>query len=172
MTRAHPGAAPRRLLLLAALLLVLTTLIASVAHAQSGGGFGGRSSGSSSSGSSRSGGGYSGGSSSRGGSYGGGYGGGYSGPIIINNGEWSRVRDVAGDLAWIENKALTNKRMLVVESAQALVRSAADDNATVVFTAVKGVLLELAEPVASSWIKVRHRDGELGYVKAVDVWGE
>ncbi|AWT36114.1 hypothetical protein GCM10008956_01330 [Deinococcus arenae] len=86
MTRAHPGAAPRRLLLLAALLLVLTTLIASVAHAQSGGGFGGRSSGSSSSGSSRSGGGYSGGSSSRGGSYGGGYGGGYSGPIIINNG--------------------------------------------------------------------------------------
>jgi SH3-like domain-containing protein len=92
--------------------------------------------------------------------------------IIINNGEWSRVRDVAGDLAWIENKALTNKRMLVVDSAQALVRSAADDNATVVFTAVKGVLLELAEPVASSWIKVRHRDGELGYVKAVDVWGE
>ncbi|GGK93977.1 DUF1517 domain-containing protein [Deinococcus radiotolerans] len=84
MTRAHPGAAPRRLLLLAALLLVLTTLLASVAHAQSGGGFGGRSSGSS--GSSRSGGGYSGGSSSRGGSYGGGYGGGYSGPIIINNG--------------------------------------------------------------------------------------
>jgi SH3-like domain-containing protein len=92
--------------------------------------------------------------------------------IIINNGEWSRVRDVAGDLAWIENKALTNKRMLVVESAQALVRSAADDNATVVFTAVKGVLLELAEPVPSSWIKVRHRDGELGYVKAADVWGE
>ncbi|MFC3603213.1 DUF1517 domain-containing protein [Deinococcus soli (ex Cha et al. 2016)] len=85
MTRAHPGAAPRRLMLLAAFLLILTTLLAS-AHAQSGGGFGGRSSGSSSSGSSSSGGGYSGGSSSRGGSYGGGYGGGYSGPIIINNG--------------------------------------------------------------------------------------
>lgn len=92
--------------------------------------------------------------------------------IVINNGEWSRVRDAGGDLAWIENKSLTSKRMLVVESAQAMVRSAADENATIVFTAVKGVLLELAEPVASSWIKVRHRDGELGYVKASDVWGE
>ena len=92
--------------------------------------------------------------------------------IIINNGDWSRVRDASGDLAWVENKALSNKRMLVVESQQALIRSAADDNAPVVFTAVKGVLLELAEPVASSWVKVRHRDGETGYAKAVDVWGE
>jgi hypothetical protein len=41
-----------------------------------------------------------------------------------------------------------------------------------VFTAVKGVLLELAEPVASSWVKVRHRDGDIGYAKASDVWGE
>jgi SH3-like domain-containing protein len=62
--------------------------------------------------------------------------------------------------------------MLVVESQQALIRSAADDNAPVVFTAAKGVLLELAEPVASSWVKVRHRDGETGYAKASDVWGQ
>ncbi|MFM7657056.1 MAG: SH3 domain-containing protein [Burkholderiaceae bacterium] len=92
--------------------------------------------------------------------------------VVINNGEWSRVRDASGDLAWVENKALSSKRMLVVESQQALIRSAADDNAPIVFTAVKGVLLELAEPVASSWVKVRHRDGETGYAKASDVWGE
>ncbi|MFM7484790.1 MAG: SH3 domain-containing protein, partial [Burkholderiaceae bacterium] len=24
----------------------------------------------------------------------------------------------------------------------------------------------------SSWVKVRHRDGETGYAKASDVWGE
>lgn len=92
--------------------------------------------------------------------------------VVITSGDWSRVRDVAGELAWVENKSLTNKRMLVVEAAQAVVRSAADDTAPVVFTAVKGVLLELAEPVASSWIKVRHRDGDVGYAKASDVWGE
>ena len=92
--------------------------------------------------------------------------------VVITSGDWSRVRDAAGELAWVENKSLTNKRMLVVEAAQAIVRSAADDTAPVVFTAVKGVLLELAEPVASSWVKVRHRDGDIGYAKASDVWGE
>ncbi len=92
--------------------------------------------------------------------------------VVITSGDWSRVRDAAGELAWVENKSLTNKRMLVVEAAQAVVRSAADDTSPIVFTAVKGVLLELAEPVASSWVKVRHRDGDIGYAKASDVWGE
>ena len=92
--------------------------------------------------------------------------------VVITSGDWSRVRDAAGELAWVENKSLTNKRMLVVEAAQAVIRSAADETAPVVFTAVKGVLLELAEPVASSWVKVRHRDGDIGYAKASDVWGE
>jgi SH3-like domain-containing protein len=92
--------------------------------------------------------------------------------VVITSGDWSRVRDAAGELAWVDNKSLNNKRMLVVEAAQAVVRSAADDTAPVVFTAVKGVLLELAEPVASSWVKVRHRDGDIGYAKASDVWGE
>jgi hypothetical protein len=36
----------------------------------------------------------------------------------------------------------------------------------------RGVLLELAEPVASSWIKVRHRDGPTGFVRTADVWGD
>ena len=92
--------------------------------------------------------------------------------VVITSGEWSRVRDAAGDLAWVESKVLTNKRMLVVEAAQANVRSAPNDSAPVVFTVAKGVLLELAEPVTSSWVKVKHRDGDIGYMKAADVWGE
>ena len=92
--------------------------------------------------------------------------------VVITSGDWSRVRDASGDLAWVESKALMNKRMLVVEAAQATARSAPNDTAPVVFTAAKGVLLELAEPVASSWVKVRHRDGDIGFVKAADVWGE
>ncbi len=92
--------------------------------------------------------------------------------IVVNNGDWSRVRDAAGDLAWIENKFLTDRRMLVVEAAQAGARSAANDSAPVAFTAAKGVLLEVIEPIVSGWIKVRHRDGDIGYVKAAEVWGE
>ncbi len=92
--------------------------------------------------------------------------------LVLTSGDWSRVRDAAGDLAWIENKSLVAKRMLVVESAQAAVRVAANDSAAVAFNIGKGVLLELAEPMSSGWIKVRHRDGDTGYIKAADVWGE
>ena len=92
--------------------------------------------------------------------------------LVLSNGDWSRVRDAGGDLAWIESKYLSNKRTLVVEVPQATARASASDTAAVVFSASKGVVLELAEPVSSGWIKVRHRDGETGYVKASDVWGE
>lgn len=92
--------------------------------------------------------------------------------IVLANGEWSRVRDVSGELSWMESRALTNQRNLIVEAARATVRSTASDTGAAVFTASKGVLLELAEPIASSWIKVKHRDGETGFIKASEVWGE
>lgn len=92
--------------------------------------------------------------------------------IIFINGDWTRVRDVAGELSWMETRSLVTRRTLVVESPQASVRAAASDSAPVVFSAAKGVLLELSEPMASGWLKVRHRDGESGYVKASEVWGE
>jgi SH3-like domain-containing protein len=92
--------------------------------------------------------------------------------IIFVNGEWTRVRDAGGDLCWMETRFLSPRRTFVVEAAQISARAAASDTAPVVFTAAKGVLLELAEPISSAWIKVRHRDGETAYVKATEVWGD
>ena len=92
--------------------------------------------------------------------------------IVFVNGDWTRVRDAGGALSWMETRALSPRRTLIVEVPQASVRSTADDAAPVLFIAAKGVLLELAETVASGWIKVKHRDGETGYVKAAEVWGE
>lgn len=92
--------------------------------------------------------------------------------IVVSTGEWSRVRDAGGELAWIENKALSEKRMLVVDVAQANARRSAADSAPVAFSVTRGVLLELASPIASGWIKVRHRDGDVGFLKAEEVWGE
>lgn len=91
--------------------------------------------------------------------------------VVLSYGDWVKVRDVSGDLAWIETKQLSSKRNVVVRSANLKVRGSADDNAAVVFTADKGVLLELGEPGSAGWIKVRHKDGQSGYVKNVDVWG-
>jgi SH3-like domain-containing protein len=92
--------------------------------------------------------------------------------IVVVSGEWSRVRDLSGELSWVESRALTNQRNLIVEVPQVTVRAMASESGVAVFTASKGVLLELAEPITSSWIKVKHRDGETGYLKASEVWGE
>jgi SH3-like domain-containing protein len=90
---------------------------------------------------------------------------------VLTYGDWTKVRDSAGDLFWLETKALTPKRMLVVKVANAKVHASPDEASAAVFSADKGVLLELAEPAASGWLKVKHRDGQSGYVKAGDVWG-
>lgn len=92
--------------------------------------------------------------------------------IVLTYGEWTKVRDAAGDLFWVESKALVPKRNVVVSVASAKIHASADETSPVVFSADKHVELELSEPVASGWLKVRHRDGQGGFVKATDVWGE
>lgn len=92
--------------------------------------------------------------------------------VVLSYGEWTKVRDVAGDLSWVEAKALDNRRHVLVSVPGARVRASADEAGAVVFTADKGVLLELAEPISSGWVKVRHRDGQGGYIRATDIWGD
>jgi len=51
------------------------------------------------------------------------------------------------------------------------VRATPDEAAAVLMTADRNVLLELVDPEPGPWVRVRHRDGISGYVKASDVWG-
>lgn len=92
--------------------------------------------------------------------------------VILSYGSWVKVRDAGGDLSWIEASALSEQRWVVVTVANARIRASQDEAASVVFSADKNVLLELLAPAASGWVRVRHRDGQSGYVKASDVWGE
>lgn len=90
--------------------------------------------------------------------------------VVILEG-WVKVRDAAGDLAWVEKKSLAEKRMLIVSAKSAEVRSQAEAGAPLVFEADKDVLLEFVEPGPLGWAKVRHRDGQSGFVRANQVWG-
>jgi len=91
--------------------------------------------------------------------------------VVLSYGDWVKVRDASGDMAWTEAKGLSPKRNVIVRASSAKVRASADDNAPVVLIADKNVLLELVDPEAGAWVRVRHRDGIAGYVKAADVWG-
>lgn len=92
--------------------------------------------------------------------------------VVLTYGDWAKVRDVSGELAWTEAKGLTGKRAVIVRTPGLKVRATPDDAGTPVFSADKGVLLELAEPANGGWLKVRHKDGPSGYVKSGDVWGD
>jgi len=91
--------------------------------------------------------------------------------IVINIDTWAKVRDHAGDLVWVEKKALSDKRTVIVTAAVAEARQTASEQATLVFQAQQGVALDIAEPPAGGWIRVRHADGATGYVRISQVWG-
>jgi SH3-like domain-containing protein len=91
---------------------------------------------------------------------------------------WTKIRDASGTIGWVQSKMLADKRMVVVRAATADVRAAADDGAPVVFRADRDVLLQIAEPATSpattsmpGWVKVRHRDGDVGFVRLSQVFG-
>jgi len=92
--------------------------------------------------------------------------------VVVALEGWYKVRDASGTLSWVEKKQLQEKRTLIVTAPRAQVRAQAEQNATIVFEAEKDVLLELAEPVSiAGWAKVRHRDGQSGFVRNNQVWG-
>ena len=91
--------------------------------------------------------------------------------VIVKVEGWVKVRDSSGTLAWVEQKAVSDKRFVIVIELQADVYQEADANSTLVFQAQKNVILEWLESSINGWIKVRHRDGQSGYVKITQVWG-
>ena len=91
--------------------------------------------------------------------------------VLVRLDQWTKVRDVNGEIAWVENKALGDKATVLVTVPLADVRAAPNAQAPLVFEAYKQVILEVAEPPAEGWVKVRHRDGQLGYIRLAHVWG-
>jgi SH3-like domain-containing protein len=98
--------------------------------------------------------------------------------ILVNVEGWTKVRDASGSIGWIGSKALADKRVLLVRVPMAEIRANPDDGAPIVFRAEHNVLLELAESASSpattatpGWVKVRHRDGQSGFVRLPQIFG-
>ena len=91
--------------------------------------------------------------------------------LVVNLEGWSKVRDADGGLAWIEAAALVKRRSVIVTVARAQVRQNADEAAALVFEAEKNVSLEYLETSPGGWVKVRHREGQTGFVRVDQIWG-
>jgi SH3-like domain-containing protein len=95
--------------------------------------------------------------------------------VIVSVEGWYKIRDATGSVAWMEKKAVADRRTVVVRASTADVLASPEANAAVVFKAEQNVLLELVDASHATstpgWAKVRHRDGQTGYVRISQVWG-
>ena len=96
---------------------------------------------------------------------------GYPLEIVVAVEGWSKVRDASGELTWIENRHLADRRTVMIKVPLAQVRDRADDNAAVVFQAQQNVIIEVLEVAGGGWLHVKHRDGQAGFIKVTQVWG-
>jgi len=90
--------------------------------------------------------------------------------VVVKVEGWTRVRDDTGEFGWIENRQLSERRTVLVKSSGAEARQSASDAAALVFTAEKGVVLEFLQ-LTAGWVKVRHPDGAVGFIKVSQLWG-
>lgn len=84
---------------------------------------------------------------------------------------WVKVRDKSGGLYWVEKKALSSTRYVFALSPIVDVLDKPEEGANKVFQVRQQIALQLLESTGAGWLKVKHLDGEVGYVRSTEVWG-
>lgn len=97
---------------------------------------------------------------------------GYPLEVIVNLGDWLKVRDLYGTLSWAESKNLQSKRTVIVKVDQANIYQEPESKSALVATIEKDVVIELSDPlITNGWIKVRYQQDFDGYIQTSQVWG-
>lgn len=91
--------------------------------------------------------------------------------VVVSLDKWVKVRGAAGGIHWVERRALSDKRTVMVSAVRATVRQRAAQDAPPAFEAAKDLVLEVAGAVTDGWLPVRHRDGASGFIRVTEVWG-
>lgn len=97
---------------------------------------------------------------------------GYPLEIIVNLGDWLKVRDPYGTLSWAESKNLQSKRTVIVKVDKANIYKDPESKSALVATIEKDVVIELSDPlITNGWIKVRYQQDLDGYIQTSQIWG-
>jgi len=91
---------------------------------------------------------------------------------VVSLDNWVKVRDSKGELSWVEKRVLSNKRYVFALAPLLDVRAETDPDKPAIFQVRQQVALERLESTGTGWVKVRHQDGEVGYVRSIEVWGD
>ncbi|MGC2048476.1 MAG: SH3 domain-containing protein [Gallionella sp.] len=91
---------------------------------------------------------------------------------VVTLNSWVKVRDRSGKLYWVEKRVLSNDRYVFALLPLVEVRAEPENGSPRVFQVRQQVVLQLVESTGTGWIRVRHQDGNVGYVRRTEVWGD
>jgi len=91
---------------------------------------------------------------------------------VVTLESWIKVRDRSGQLYWIEKRNLSKDRYVYALLPLVSVRDTPDASGKQAFQVKKKVALQLLESTGTGWLRVRHQDGNVGYVRSSEVWGD
>ena len=92
--------------------------------------------------------------------------------VLVKLDKWIKIRDADNTVGWVESTAVDPKRHAQVSAAIADIRSMPNPASSLVFEAQRAVILEITGVATDGWLPVRHRDGQQGFVRKSQVWGE
>lgn len=90
--------------------------------------------------------------------------------VIKKSGSWYQISDFEGDRGWMHESLLRDIPAVVVKESLVNVRQGPGTNFKVLFQAEKGVSMECLRE-EKGWLKVKHADGEEGWIHKDLVWG-
>ena len=96
---------------------------------------------------------------------------GYPVQVSVSSEGWTKVRDATGGLAWIENRSLSSARTVLVRATMGTLRDSPSELGAVLLRVGRDVVLDMVEPPVGEWVRVRHRDGAVGFIHVNQVFG-
>jgi len=83
---------------------------------------------------------------------------------------WLKIADYEGDRGWVSVKNVTLDPYVITKTAQCKIRGGPGTESPVAFTTEKGVVLQVTEE-KNGWVKVKHHDGDEGWISEKTVFG-
>ena len=95
--------------------------------------------------------------------------------VLKRSGEWYRVRDFEGTVGWVHRDGVDSTPHMIVKTNKTNrkpinLRSGPGEKNGIVAKANYGVVLQTLEQ-KNGWVKVRHEQGVIGWVRRDLLWG-
>jgi SH3-like domain-containing protein len=89
--------------------------------------------------------------------------------VLKKSGRWYRLRDFEGDVGWMHGSLLRQIPAVIVKARLVNVREKPGTKFRILLRAERGVCFKRLGQ-KGKWLKVRHADGEVGWIHKSLVW--